>query len=60
MSILTIIFIVAAILLAFYLINTYISDAGVKKWVNIILVIIIVIWILKDIGLLSYLGNVKI
>lgn len=60
MPILTIIFIIALILLAFYLINTYIKDETLKKWFNIALVIIVVLWLLKIAGFLTFLSNLTV
>ncbi len=61
MSILTIILVIVIVGVLLWLVNTQIPmDATVKKILNIVVVVILVIWLLKAVGLLSYLGNVKI
>jgi len=61
MSILTIIIVLVVIGVVLWLINSYIPmEAWVKKLLNIIAVIFIVIWLLKAFGLFASLNEVKI
>lgn len=44
-----------------WLVNTYVPmDQKIKTILNVIVVIIVVLWLLQAVGLLGYLGNVKI
>jgi hypothetical protein len=58
LSILLIIIIVGVLLLA---VNTYIPmDRKIKNILNILVVIIIIVWLQKAFGLLSYLMNIQV
>lgn len=61
MSLLTILLtlLVAGVIL--YLINTYVPlDAKIKKIINIVFVIVVILWLLKAFGLWAYIANVKV
>jgi len=61
MSLLTIILTIVVIGVLLYLINVYIPmDGKIKKILNIVIVVAVTIWLLKAIGALTYLGNVRI
>ena len=61
MPILTIILVIVIVGILLWLLNSYVPmDAKIKNILNITVVVILVIWLLKAVGLLSYLGNVKI
>jgi hypothetical protein len=54
-----IVLIVAGVLL--WLINAYIPmDGKIKRILNIVVVIVIIIWLLKVFGLFSYLTNIHL
>jgi hypothetical protein len=49
--------IVAGILL--WLVNTYIPmDAAIKKIINIVAIIVIILWLINIFGLLNYVKNI--
>jgi hypothetical protein len=61
MSLVTIVIvlIVAGVLL--WLINSYIPmDVKIKRILNIVVVIVVIIWLLKVFGLFSYLTNIHV
>jgi hypothetical protein len=61
MSLITvlIVLIVAGVLL--WLVNSYIPmDGKIKRILNIVVVIIVVIWLLKVFGLFAYLTNINV
>jgi hypothetical protein len=44
-----------------WLINTYIPmDGKIKRIINIVVVIVVVIWLLKVFGLFAYLTNINV
>lgn len=44
-----------------WLINTYIPmEAGIKKLLNIVVIIALILWLLKAFGVLAYLGRVHV
>ncbi|MEP7168522.1 MAG: Thivi_2564 family membrane protein [Bacteroidota bacterium] len=54
-----IILIVAGVLL--WLVNTYIPmDGKIKKILNVVVVIVIIVWLLKVFGLFEYLINIRV
>ncbi|HKR04249.1 MAG TPA: Thivi_2564 family membrane protein [Bacteroidia bacterium] len=54
-----IVLIVAGVLL--WLVNTYIPmDSKIKKILNIVVVIAVIVWLLKVFGLFHYLTNVTV
>jgi hypothetical protein len=56
---LLIVLIVVGVLL--WLINTYIPmDATIKKIVNIVAIVAVVLWLLKVLGLFAYLGTISV
>jgi len=61
MSILTIIIVLVVVGVVLYAINHYIPmDSKIKTILNVAVVIILIIWLLKAVGLWSYLGNTNI
>lgn len=61
MSVLTIlvVLIVAGVIL--YLINRYIPmDGTIKSILNIVIVILIIVWLLKEFGIWSSLSSIKV
>lgn len=44
-----------------YLINNYIPmDGKIKRILNIVVVILVIVWLLKVFGLLTYLTSIKV
>lgn len=61
MSLLTIIIVIVAVGIILYAINEYIPlDAGIKKLLNIVVIVILVIWLLKASGVFAYLSKVSL
>jgi hypothetical protein len=61
MSLLTIILVLVIVGVALWLINAYIPmQPGIKKLLNIVVIIVLVIWLLKAFGLLAGLASVKL
>ena len=61
MSILTILIVLVVVGLALYLINRFVPmDAKVKTILNWAVIIVLVIWLLKGLGALSFLSNTRI
>lgn len=61
MSLITLIITLIAVGLVLWCINTYLPiEAGIKKIINIIVICFVVIWLLKGLGVISYLGNVHL
>ena len=61
MSLLYIIVAIVVVGLILYAINTYLPmDAKIKNILNIVVVVFLIIWILKVVGVWAYLENVKI
>lgn len=61
MSILTILIVLVIVGLALYLINRFIPmDAKIKTILNWAVVIVLIIWLLKGLGILSFLGDAHI
>ena len=61
MSLLTVIIVIIVVGLLLWLVNRYIPmQSTVKSILNGLVIIILVIWLLKIAGALSYLSNVKI
>lgn len=61
MSIATILLVLIVFGVILWLVNTYIPpDTTVKKIINIVAVILIVLWLLQAFGLLSALGGIRV
>jgi len=61
MSLLTIILVLICVGVLLWLVNAYIPmQPTIKKILNIVIVVILVIWLLKISGLLASLGSVRI
>jgi hypothetical protein len=61
MPILTILLIIIIVGVLLWLANTYLPmDATIKKILNIVVIILLVIWLLKVLGAFTYLGHIKI
>lgn len=61
MHILTIIIIIVIVGVILWLINRYIPmDAVIKRLLNIVIVIFLIIWLLKVFGLFSYLSDARV
>jgi len=61
MPLLQILLVLIIIGVLLWLINTYIPmDEKIKKIINIVTVIIIVVWLFNVFGLLAYLGKVRV
>lgn len=61
MSILTILVVLVVVGIVLYLVNSFIPmDEKIKRILNIVVVVAVVIWLLKAVGALAYLGNVRV
>ncbi len=61
MDLLTIIIVIVVVGVVLFLINQYIPmHPGIKKILNIFVVAVLAIWLLKSVGILHYLGQVKV
>lgn len=61
MNLLNIIIILVVVGLVLWVVNTYVPmDDKIKKILNIVAVIFVVIWLLKVVGAWAYLGNLSI
>lgn len=61
MSILTIFVPLIVVGILLYLVNTFIPmDRNIKKIVNIVAVVIVILWLIKIFGLVSYLSGIHI
>ena len=61
MALISVIGILVVIGLVMWLINTYIPmQEGIKKIMNIAVIILVIFWLLKVFGLISYLTSIKV
>lgn len=61
MPILPIILTLAAVGVVLWLINAYLPmEAGIKKLLNIAVIVVMVIWLLRVTGLFAYLASVRV
>lgn len=61
MSLITIIIVLVVVGVILYLVNQFIPmDGKIKNILNIVIVIVLIIWLLKALGLFASLGSVKI
>lgn len=61
MSLITLIIVLVVVGVVLWLINTYIPmEAGIKRLLNIAVIIVTVIWLLKATGLFSALSSVTV
>lgn len=61
MSLLSILLVLIVAGIILYLVNNYIPmDGTIKRILNIVVVIVVIVWLLKVFGLFSYLTNVHI
>lgn len=61
MSLITVLLVLIAVGVILWLVNTYIPmDANIKKIINIIAIILVVIWLLEALGIIPLLSSVKI
>lgn len=61
MSLIAICLTVIVVGVLLWLANTYIPMApGIKKVLNALVVIVVVVWLLKQVGLWDYVANIKI
>lgn len=61
MSLLSLVITLLVVGVLLYLVNRYIPmDPTVKRIINILVIVVIVIWILRALGFWGYIGNVKI
>ncbi|MFN7045320.1 MAG: Thivi_2564 family membrane protein [Flavobacterium sp.] len=61
MSLINIIVVLIVVGILLWLVNNYIPmDGKIKKIVNIIVLIVVVIWVLKAFGLLSKITNIQL
>lgn len=61
MSLITIVITLVVVGVLLWLLNQYVPmDAKIKRIINIVVIIFVVIWLLRAFGLFEYLGNVKI
>ncbi len=61
MSLLTIAIVIIVVGILLYCVNAYIPmDAAIKRILNIVVIVILVIWLLNAFGLIDYLKGVHI
>jgi len=61
MDLLTLVIVIVIVGVLLWLANSYIPmDAKIKKILNIVVVIALVIWLLKVLGVFAHLGGVRI
>lgn len=61
MSLLYIVIVLIVIGIALWLVNEYIPmDAKIKKIINIVVVVFVIIWLLRALGAFAYLSKVTI
>lgn len=61
MSLLTVLLVLLVAGVILWLINTYVPmDAKIKRILNVVAVIVIIIWLLKISGLLSSINSVRV
>lgn len=61
MSLLSILLVLIVAGIILYLVNNYIPmDGTIKRILNIVVVIVVIVWLLKVFGLFSYLTNIHI
>ncbi len=61
MDLLSIIIVIVVVGVCLWLVNSYIPmQPSIKKILNIFVVIVLVVWLLKEAGILHYLGQVKV
>ncbi len=61
MSLLTILLVIIAAGVLLWVVNNYIPMQGtLKRILNIVVVVVVIIWLLKVFGLFSYLTNIHV
>ena len=61
MSLISLLVVLIAVGVILWLINTYIPmDAKIKKILNAVVVIVVILWLLQAFGILGNLNNVRI
>jgi hypothetical protein len=61
MPLLTVVIVLIVVGVLLWLVNTYIPmDGKIKKILNVVVVIVLIIWLLKAFGLFSSVTNIKI
>lgn len=61
MPIITILLVIIVVGVLLWLVNSYIPmDAKVKRILNVVIIIILVVWLLKIFGVLAMLSGVKV
>jgi hypothetical protein len=61
MSLITVVVVLIVVGVLLWLINSYIPmDVKIKKLLNAVVVIVVVLWLLRSFGLLGQLGRIKL
>ena len=61
MSLVSLILLLVILGVLMYVINTLVPmDAGIKKILNIAVIIIVVLWLVQSLGLLGPIGNIRV
>lgn len=61
MSLLSIVIILIIVGIALWLVNTYIPmDGKIKRILNIVVVVVVLIWLLRALGAFAYLDKIRI
>ena len=59
MSLLTVLLVLIAVGIILWLVNTYIPmDGKIKKILNVVVVIVVIVWLLKEFGLFNQLKDI--
>ena len=61
MNLLTIILTIVVVGVVLWVINAYIPmEGGIKKLLNVVVIVFLVIWLLKILGVWAYLSNINV
>jgi len=61
MSLISLVAVLAVVGLILWLINTYIPmDAKIKKILNVVVLIVVIVWLLQAFGILGSVGEIRI
>lgn len=61
MSLISLIILLVILGVLMYIINSYVPmDAGIKRLLNVAVIIVVVLWLIQTLGLLGPIGNIRI
>ena len=60
MSLITLVITLIVVGILLWLVNTYIPmDAKIKQVLNVVVIIVVVLWLLRAVGILGFIDNVR-